>query len=338
MSRDPILTALRDASPRNQPEFDESIARYDALRRQITATPAPSHRPGRHLAARRRLIGLSMAAAAVASLVAVTVALTVSASSPASALAAARRALAATAAATSGTMTVTTVQGGATQTQEMTRWNGSDIALTSSTGILGSNRQLLLIGRGAYVQTAGGRWLRYANQNPVGPRLGPAVQLAHDNVAGNTARQVLALTRNIERAAQPDGSTVYTGTIPTRNPDQISNSPADDAIVRLVNNLRGDGSPPVSPNPFDHAPVHYRDLQLKMTVASDGLVKDISLTIRPTAATSSADQTPTTSHVTYTQLGHTPPITAPAKSTPTTPAPSSAGPACPSPPHGPCGG
>jgi hypothetical protein len=216
--------------------------------------------------------------------------------------------------------------------------SGSDIALSVSTGILGPNRQLLLIGGDAYVRRADGRWLHYANENTVGPRLGPAVQLAQDNVAGNTAQQVLALTKDIKRAAQRDGTSVYTGTIPTSSPDEIGNPPADDEILRLVNQLRGDGSPPASANPFDHHPRHYHDVGLEMTIASDGLVKDISLTTEPTAGNSAADRGTGTWHVTYTRLGHTSPITAPAKSTPTTPAPSSAGPACPPPPHAPCGG
>jgi hypothetical protein len=331
MSRDPILTALRDVSPRKQPGFEESIARYDALRRQITATPAPSHGSAPHPASRRRLIGLSMVAAAATSVVVgVIVALTVSASSPASALAAVRRALAATAAATSGTMTVTAVQGRVTTTLDTTRWNGSDIALSAGTGILGPNRQLLLIGGGAYVQRADGRWLHYASEDGVGPRLGPAVQLARANVAGNGAQQVLALAHNIKRVAQADGTTTYTGTIPTSDPVQIGNFPADDAILRLVNNLRGDGNPPVSANPYDRHPGSYRAVQLEMTVARDGLVKDIILTVQPTNGT--------TWRVTYTQLGHTPRITPPATATPTPPVIWSRGPACPPPPHGPCGG
>lgn len=107
----------------------------------------------------------------------------------------ARRALAATAAAASGTMTMTAVQGGATETLDTTSLNGSDVAISASTGILSPNRQLLLVGGGAYVHRADGRWLHYASENNVGPKLGPAVQLAHDNVAGNTAQQVLALSK-----------------------------------------------------------------------------------------------------------------------------------------------
>jgi hypothetical protein len=278
-----------------------------------------------------------MAAAALASLAALFVALTVSASSPASALAAARRALAATAAASSGTMTVTSVQGGSTWTLGSTRWHGSDIALSDGSGILGRNRQLLLIGGGVYVQRRDGRWLHYANENKVG-QLSAAVQLARANVAGNTAQQVLVLTSNVRRTAQRDGTTVYTGTIPTSNPVRIGNFPTDGAIVRLVNNLRGDGSPPVSANPYDRHPGQYRAIRLEMAVGSNGLVKGISLTVRPSGGTPAHVEAPATSRVTYTELGTSPAITPPAKSTLVPPVSSSPGPACAPPPHGPCSG
>jgi hypothetical protein len=232
-------------------------------------------------------------------------------------------------------MTVT--QHGSTTTLDTTRWNGNDVVLAASSGILGPNRQLLLVGGGVYVQRPGGGWLHYAHENDVGARFGPGVELARANVSGNTAQRVLALTHDITRAAQPGGSTAYTGTIPTQNPTQIGNFGSDDAILRLVNGLRGDGRPPVSPNPSDRHPVHYDAVHLKMTVAADGLVKDISLRVRPTAGTARYDRNPSTWRVTYSRLGDTPPISAPAKSTPTTAAPSSAGSACPPPPHGPCG-
>jgi hypothetical protein len=335
MSRDLTLTALRDASPRRQPEFTESPASYHALRDRIIATPVPADRPAPRVVS-RRLIGLSVVAAAVGVLACVAVVLTLSASSPASALAAARRALDATFAATSGTMTVTTVQGGATTTLETTRWHGSDVALSATSGALGPNRQLLLIGGGAYVQRADGRWLHYADETKIG-QLGVAVQLARANVAGNGAQQVLALANDVKRT-HTDGGTVYTGTIPTSNPVRIANNPADDAILRLVNRLRGDGNPPVSPNPFDRHPARYDAVQLTMTVAGDGLVNSISLTVQPTTGTSGHQPPASTFGVTYSQLGDTPPITPPATSTPTPSVIVSPAPVCPPPPHGPCGG
>ena len=39
MSTTPSLKALRDASPRNQPDFDALLERYEQLGSQITSTP-----------------------------------------------------------------------------------------------------------------------------------------------------------------------------------------------------------------------------------------------------------------------------------------------------------
>src|SRR5690349_8256419 len=142
---------------------------------------------------------------------AVLLGLTVSAASPSSASAAAQRALAATAAAPSGTMTTTVLHAGVTHTIDAARWNGSDIAFSPG---LGPIPQLLLIGGGMYVQTSDGTWLHYANASDVGPKpLGGLEQLAQDSIAGTTPQQILALATGVQQTAQPDGTTLYTGTI-----------------------------------------------------------------------------------------------------------------------------
>ena len=45
MPTDTSLHALRDASPQNQPGFDEWIDGFDSLRTQIPATSFPAQRP-----------------------------------------------------------------------------------------------------------------------------------------------------------------------------------------------------------------------------------------------------------------------------------------------------
>jgi hypothetical protein len=312
MNRQSSLRALRDARPRSRPGFETSIARYDALRAQITATPPPPTRRPRRRASRRRLIGLSAAAAAAFSVVGVTFALTVSATSPPSAFAAARQALAATAGAGSGTMTMTTTALGTVWTLETTRWNDGDLAISSGARhLIGLDRQLLLIGGHAYLQTADGTWLRYAHEADVGPKLGGVVKLAHDNVTGSTAEQILSLATGLRKTVKPDGITDYTGTIPNSNADPVS-KPTDDSIMRLINNLRGGYEPGA---PFgDHG-----GLQLRMIAGGDGLVKQITLSFRRYDPATSAKLGTTTWKVTYSRLGSTSPITAPAVSTPATP-------------------
>jgi hypothetical protein len=307
MSADRSLRALREANPRSQPSFDDWIAHFDPLREQIPAAPVPAQLRLPEAARRRRLIGLSAAAAAV-SLAAAVAGLLLSAAAPQSAYAMASKAVAATAAAGSGTMTMTVVHDGSTDTLDTTRWNGSDIAISSGPRhVLGRYRQLLLIGGGAYVQEADGMWRRYPSVSDVGPKLGPAVQLAQDNVAGSAARQILALATGLEQAKEPDGTTLYTGTIPDSSADRRVN-PADDAILRMIISLRS-GNEPGAPG-GSHA-----DLKLRLTAGNDGRVQQVSLTFQQQGGSPAGDGAYTW-NVTYSQLGATPPITVPATSAP----------------------
>jgi hypothetical protein len=308
MPTDRSLRALREASPRSQPGFDEWIERFDVLREQLPAAPGPPRRRLAGTARRHRLISLSAAAAAVL-LAAAVVGLLLSAATPQSAYAAARKALAATAAAGSGTMTETVAHNGTTDTLDITRWNGNDIAISSGPKhMFGPDRQLVLIGGGAYVQQANGMWLRYPSASEIGPKLGPAVQFAEDNVAGNTVGQILPLATGLEQAKQPDGTTLYTGTIPDSSADP-GVAPADDAILRMITVLRS-GNDPGAPGGS------HGDLKLQLTAGSDGRVQQVSLTFQQQDSGSPAGEGTYTWSVTYSQLGTTPPITVPATATP----------------------
>ena len=252
---------------------------------------------------------LSVLAAAT---VAIVVGLTLSAASPSGASAAARRALAATAAAPSGTMTTTVVHGGVTRTIDATRWNGHDIAF--STGF-DQFPQLLLIGGGMYVQTSGGTWLHYANASNVGPKpLGGLIQLAQDSITGTTARQILALATHVQKTAQSDGTTVYTGTIPSSSIN-AGNDPGDNAIISMILGAQKRTDGMFGPGKGDTPGRQLNDLQLQMSVGGDGLVKEVSVTFQGPDTGSSAEDGAYTWSVTYSQLGSTPPITAPSGST-----------------------
>jgi hypothetical protein len=297
------------------PAPDEATTRRIYLlattpRPQITAAPVPAPRRLLRSAGRHRLIALSAAAAAAAvAVAAVVVGLTVSAATPQSAYAAAKKALAATSAADSGVMTMTVVQGATTWMLETTRWNGDDIALSPGQGLLGSNRQLLLVGGGAYVQQADGSWLHYANEADVGPALGPSVRITRDDVAGTTAEQILALATGLQKTVEPDGTTVYTGTIRNNDADPEA-APTHGAIMRMINNLRsGDEVHALAGHHF----------QLKMTVGSDGLVRQVSLTFEQKDTRWFAGDGTYTWSVTYSQLGSAPPITVPTTFTEATP-------------------
>ncbi len=320
MRTDSSLHALRDASPRNQPGFDEWIDGFDSLRTQIPATPVPEQRPvpkpdSRH----RRVVGLAVTVATAVAVVGVVGGLALTADSPPSANAAAQRALAATAAAPSGTMTTTLLHGGVTNTLEATRWNGSDLAFSAgvsdnplSLGV-SSIRQLLLIGGGVYVQTSDGTWLHYANASAVPPKpLGGMVQYARDNLAGTTAQQILALATGVQKTAQADGTTLYTGTIPNSIADAgIAPSDGNGAITRMIFGvLKSKEGGALALGGGNH-----NDLQLQMSVGGDGLVRQVSVTFQQQdTGTPALDGTYTWS-ITYSQLGSTPPITPPASST-----------------------
>jgi hypothetical protein len=306
MRTDTSLHALRDASPRNQPGFDDWIDSFDSLRTQIPATPVPARRPlpkpkSRH----RRAVGLGVTVAAAVAVIGVVVGLALTAASPPGAEAAARRALAATAAAPSGTMTTTVLHAGVTQTIDAARWNGSDIAFSPGDGPI---PQLLLIGGGMYVQTSDGTWLHYANASDVGPKpLGGLEQLAQDNIASTTPQQILALATGVEQTAQPDGTTVYTGTIPSSSLDPAM-VPGNDAITSMIlgaqkrTDMMFGGAGGNAPGSSVQ-----NDLQFEMSVGGDGLVRQVSVTFQQNGTY--------TWSVTYSQLGSTPPITAPASST-----------------------
>src|SRR5262249_33474155 len=203
---------------------------------------------------------------------AVVLGLTLSAASPSSASAAASRALAATAAAPSGTMTTTVVHAGVARTTDSARWNGQDIAFPPGLGLV---PQLLLIGSGMYVQTSDGTWLHYADASNVGPKpLGGLVQLARDNIAGTTAQQILALATHVRKTARSDGTTLYTGTIPSNSLDPGSVT-GNDAITSMLLGAQKRTDMMFGAGKGDAAGDLQNDLQLRMTVEGDGLVKQV---------------------------------------------------------------
>ena len=257
----------------------------------------------------------TLTAVAVAT-AAIVLGLTVSAAAPSGASAAARRALAATAAAPSGTMTTTVLHAGVTKTVEAARWNGHDIAYSPEDGPI---PQLMLIAGGLYAQTPGGTWLHYADASNVAPKpLGGLEQLAQATIAATTPQQILALATGVQKTTQPDGSTLYTGTIPASSLDPAL-VPGNDAITNMILGAqkRTDGMVGVgkATEQTPGAQCCQQDLQLQMSVGSDGLVNKVSITFQQQNANSPAADGTYTWSVTYSQLGSTPPITPPANST-----------------------
>jgi hypothetical protein len=141
------------------------------------------------------------------------------------------------------------------------------------------------------VQQSDGTWLHYSDASNVPDVLAGRVRLARNNVAGNTADQVLALATGIEQTAQPDGTTVYTGTIPDSavDPDTISTQSDDVLMMMILSHRLGDPGDP--------------GMQLQMVAGRGGTVQEVDLTRGAILK------------FTYSDLGSTPPITAPANAT-----------------------
>jgi hypothetical protein len=298
--------------------MNETPCELDLIRTQLRAAikrDLQVRRPRMRVIHRRSVrIAIPTFAVVAAATAAVVLGLIVSAASPSAASAAARRALAATAAAPSGTLTATVLHAGDTQTVEGASWNGNDIAYSPEGGPV---PRLLLIGGGMYVQTSDGSWWHYANASDVGPKpLGGLAQLAQDTIAGTTPQQILALAAGVQQTEQPDGSTIYTGTIPASslNPATVT---GNDAITSMILGAqkRTDIMSGAGPNQGGTPGAGPSYLQLQMSVGAEGLVKQVSVTFQqPSTGSSAADGTYTWS-VTYSKLGNTPAITPPANST-----------------------
>ena len=117
------------------------------------------------------------------------------------------------------------------------------------------------------MQSVDGTWLHYASASDVGPKLGPICS-SPGTTAGNTAEQILTLATGLQRTTQPGGTTIYTGTIPNNNGDP-GFAPSDDELIQIIKDLRSGNEP--------GALGGYHDgLQLRMTLAADGLVQKIA--------------------------------------------------------------
>jgi len=299
--------------------MNETTRELDLIRTQLRAAierDLHDRTPRLRVTGRRSVrLGIPTLAAVAAATAAIVLGMTVSAASPSSASAAARRALAATAAAPSGTMTTTVLHAGVTHTIDASRWNGRDIAFSPGFGPI---PQLLLIRGGMYVQTSGGTWLHYPNASDVAPKpLGGLEQLAQATIAATTPQQILALATHVQKTGQPDGTTVYTGTIPASSLDP-GLVPGNDAITNMILGAQKRTDMMFGVGRADQRPgasCCQNDLQLQMTVGSDSLVSQVSVTFQQQDTGSPAADGTYTWSVTYSQLGSTPPITAPPNST-----------------------
>ena len=261
--------------------------------RRVTGIPLLVPSWARRVTQRRRLVGLSAAAAAAVA-AAVVVGLLATAASPPSAYAAAKQAIAATAALPSGTMTLS---GGMSTGADGTpliatvRWSGKDLAIASGTGgnVLPGFDQLLLVGGALYLQRPDGSWLHYASEADLAPLLDRGTVLAAYGLAvASRAAQIIASAYGLQMTDQPDGSTVYSGTVPPETAAKVPSGKGGGPIMGIAGMM---------------LPSFGSGGALKLVVGSDGLVRQMSETATPPLTRAW--------RIDYTRLGDTPPITPP---------------------------
>ena len=128
-------------------------------------------------------------------------------------------------------------------------------------------------------------------------------QLAHDNVAGNTADQILALATGIPQRRGQTAPPSTPARSRTLNTDP-GGAPTDDTILRVITNLRTGNDASGPHKAFAPAGFH-NGLRLQMTVGPDGLVRQISLTYQQQDTGSATTDGTYTWTVTYSQRQHT---------------------------------
>lgn len=258
MSPTESLRALRLVNPRSRPGFHESIEEYDELRTQIASTAYTAPRRSSPIARKRRLIGVSMAGALLSTAAVLAAVVMLTGGSTESAYAAANKAVAATSASAvdSGTVVTTLAIDGDVLSTNTTRWHGSDISYATMTPSTAS--ELRLVGDDAYEQLSAGRaWTHYKNGDHGLPGFMQVVRAsARADVAGTTGRNIIDATSDLERVENPDGSITYTG---TARADTIIGQYGVAGVVHAV-------------RPIVKADEKTKVVDIELTVASNGLI------------------------------------------------------------------
>jgi hypothetical protein len=296
--------ALRRANPRSNASFAETVAAAAAEVRLRIATAGATDEPRvRHVRPGRRLLGVSAAGVALAAAAAVAVFVTVGSTGGTpgieSAAAAIKKAvtLSAVSAEQSGTVNVRITQDGELWANKVIRWNGDDVEISDhSPGGPSSGSPLLVVNGILYGHDPDHEgWVEVGPISSIDPGSGttPTEQLGaiREDVGGTTLRRMVAAMTGLTTAHQSDGSTVYSGTV------------AAGQIARETGFKEGQA---IRVFPFgyvahDAAADPASLLDTAVTVGSDGVIREIAVTWGTWTYT-----------VTYSGLGSTPPLVAPA--------------------------
>jgi hypothetical protein len=310
MSTSKSFEALRRANPRNEATFDEAVEAAAAVARARIQTAGIADRPhGRQLRPRRRLVSVSAVGVALAAAAAVAVFLTVGSSGVTpgveNAAAAVNKAatLSAASAQQSGTARVQMTHGGQLWADKTVRWNGDDVEITDKSPSGASSGLPLLVVNGMMYghdpQHEG--WVEVGPVSSIDPGSGttPTDILAavREDMGGTTLSRITdAMTAGggLATTNLSDGSTVYHGTVPA---DQVARQTGfkEGQAIRVL---------PFGYVAHDQAANPTSLLDTALTVGADGVIHEIAVTWATWTYT-----------VTYSNLGSTPTLVAPANAT-----------------------
>jgi hypothetical protein len=300
--------ALRRANPRNKAAFAETVDAAAAEVRLRIATSGAADEPRvRDARPRRPLLGVSAAGIALAAAAAVAVLVTVSSSGGTvgidNAAAAMKKAvtLSAASAQHSGTVNVRMTHDGEPWASKVIRWNGNNIEISDhSPGGPSSGSPLLVVNGILYGHDANHvGWVEVGPVSSIDPGTGttPTEQLSaiREDVGGATLRRMVDAMTGLTTAQQSDGSTVYSGAVAA---GQIARETGfkEGQAIRVL---------PFGYVAHDAAADPASLLDTTVTVGSDGVIREIAVTWGTW-----------TYSVTYSNLGSTAPIVAPANAKP----------------------
>ena len=256
----------------------------------------------RHARPHRRLVGITAAAALAAAAAAALLTVGSSGLTPGveDAAAAIKKAAKLTAASAdkSGSVDVRITHDGQLWAGKVIRWNGDDLELNDSSRRPQSGYPLLVVDGIIYGHDPGHEgWVEIGPTSSIDPGSGttPTEQLEaiREDVGGTTLRRMTAAmtATGLTTATQNDGSTVYSGTLPA---GQIARETGfkEGQAIRVF---------PFGYVAHDAAANPASLLDTAVTVGSNGVIRKIAVTWETWTYT-----------VTYSDLGSTPPIIAPA--------------------------
>jgi hypothetical protein len=310
MTTSESLEALRGANPRNHTGFARALDEAAAAVQANVARAGSVEQPRvRRVRPRRRTVGVTGAGVALAAAaVAVFLNLASSRVTPGVENAAAAIEKAATltnaAAKQSGTATVRMTHQGEPWAEKTVRWNGDDLEMSDeSPGRAGNAARGLLLVDGMMYGHEPDRegWVELGSPASIDPGSGttPAEYLAavREDVGGTTLRRIVgAMTAaSVRTASHADGSTVYRGQV---------------AAGQIATEAGFKGDRAIRVFPFGYVahdaaadPASLLDTAVK--VGSDGVIRQIAVTWGTWTYT-----------VSYSALGSTPDLVAPADATP----------------------